>query len=113
MGNNKQIVEVQAPSTHNGKSPNSLKPRILDSTYEPTPVSRSTLDRVQVDELNARKTIPLQEPTNTGHRVMMQVIAGLQVNNPGVHTPQQFCEPGPGEMDPDIWSADEADAPLF
>ena len=31
MGKNEQIVEVQVPSTDNGKSTHSLKPHVLDS----------------------------------------------------------------------------------
>ncbi len=59
VGNNKQIVEVQVPSTGYGKGTGNLKTRIPHFTHELIPVSRHTLNGVQVHKLNAGKAIPL------------------------------------------------------
>ena len=85
VGKNKQIVEVQVPSGDNGQSPRSLEPHVLHSSKENTLASRDTLDRVQVHELNARETIAMQQPANTRHRVIMEMITGLQVCNARPH----------------------------
>src|SRR5438445_7320882 len=44
---------------------------------------------------------------------MMGVIAGLQVGNIRLYTPQQFVEACPGELDGEVWRTDEADPSLL
>ena len=110
MGKNEQIIEVQARTGDNGKSTRSLEPHVLDSSKEKTFASRDTLDGMQVQELNPRETITFQEPANTQHRVMMEMITGLQVCNARPHPSQQFDDPRSGELDPDIWRVYEAGA---
>jgi hypothetical protein len=42
----------------------------------------------------------------------MEMIVGLQVSNPRLHTPHQFYDPCPEELDADIWSENKTDTPL-
>jgi hypothetical protein len=72
---NEQIVEIQVPSANDGARSRDLETQVLGCSRDNRAIG--VLDRVQVYELNPRKSVAYQKLLDRGRGVLVEVIASL------------------------------------